>query len=113
MGSRRPDVVEGFDEGRFRQHGGRGRPVARGVAGLDGDFLEQLDGGILEVIGELDLPGHRDAVLGDERRPPLSFDGDVVAAGAEGDLDDMGELSHALEERRAGVAAELHKLADH
>src|SRR6185503_10768807 len=109
----RLDVVERLDEDRLGQHRGRRGPVARGVAGLDGDFLEQLDGGVLEVVGELDLLGHRDAVLRDERRAPLPLDGDVVAAGAEGDLDDVGELLHALEERRAGVAAELHQLAGH
>src|SRR6185436_16234259 len=87
----RLDVVERLDEDRLGQHRGRRGPVARGVAGLDGDFLEQLDGGVLEVVGELDLLGHRDAVFRDERRAPLPLDGDIVAAGAEGDLDDAGE----------------------
>src|SRR6185295_8502252 len=60
-----------------------------------------------------DLPGHGQAVLGDEGGAPLALDGHVVAAGAEGDLHDVGELPDAFEQGRARVTAELHELGGH
>ena len=41
---------------------------------------------------QVDLLGHRDAVLGDRRRAELLVEDDVAALGAQRDLDRLGQL---------------------
>ena len=86
------DVLEAFAEDRLGEHGRGGGAVAGEVAGLGRDFLHHLRAHVLERIGELDLLGDGDAVLGDRRGAELLVDDDVPALGAEGDLHRVGEL---------------------
>ena len=54
-----------IDGGEHRR--GR-RAVAGEIVGLRGDFAHHLRAHVLELVGELDLLGDGDAVLGDARR---------------------------------------------
>ena len=64
-------------EDRLRQHRRRGGAVTGHVRGLAGDLLHQLGAQVLEVVLELDLLGHRDAVVGHGRRAELAAQGHV------------------------------------
>ncbi len=103
-------VVTGFDEReaareeRLREHGRGGRAVAGLVAGLGGDLADHLRAHVLELVAELDLLGHRHAVLGDDGRAEGLLDDDVATLGAERDLDGVGEGVDAVEDLGAGAA---------
>ena len=88
-----PLAVDGLREDR----GGR-RAVAGDVGGLGGDLADHLGAHVLERVGQLDLLGDGDAVLGDQGRAELLLDDDVAALGAEGDLDRVGQLVDAAED---------------
>ena len=105
------DVLEAFAEDRLREHGGGRGAVAGDVRRLGRDFLHHLRAHVLERIGELDLLGDGDAVLGDGRGAELLVDDDVPALGAEGDLHRLGELVDAALERRARVDVEMEFFA--
>ena len=107
------DVLEAFAEDRLGEDGrGRGA-VAGDVGGLGRDFLHHLGAHVLERIGELDLLGDGDAVLGDRRGAELLVDDDVPALGAERDLHRLGELIDAALERRARVDVEMEFFGSH
>src|SRR5438876_2143992 len=58
----------------------RGRSAVTGhVGGLGGDFLHHLRAHVLELVLQLDLLGHRHAVLGDGRRDEGALLDDVAA----------------------------------
>jgi hypothetical protein len=92
------DVLQALAEDALGEHGGGRGAVAGGVGGLGGDFLHHLGAHVLVGIGQLDLLGDGDAVLGDGRRPEFLVDDDVAALGAEGDLDRAGEQLDAAED---------------
>src|SRR5262249_41757735 len=58
-------VLEALAENRFRQDGGGGGAVARGVAGLAGHLAHHLGAHVFIGVFEVDLFGDRHAVLGD------------------------------------------------
>ena len=60
------------DDGLGENGGGRGA-VAGDVARLGGDLAHHLGAHVLELVGELDLLGDGDAVLGDARRADRTF----------------------------------------
>ena len=104
------DVLEAFAEDRLGEHGRGGGAVAGDVGGLGRDFLHHLRAHVLERIGELDLLGDGDAVLGDRRGAELLVDDDVPALGAERDLHRLGELVDAALQSRARVDVEMEFL---
>src|SRR5205085_2711062 len=77
------------------QHGGGGGSVASFVTGLGGHFLHHLGTHVLKLVLQLNLLGHRHAVLGDRRGAKRLVDDDVAALGAQGDLDRVGKDVHA------------------
>ena len=93
------------------QDGGGGGAVAGDVGGLGGDFLHHLGAHVLVGVFELDFLGDGDAVLGDGGRAELLVEDDVAALGAEGDLDGVGELVHALEQGLAGIISDKNLFA--
>src|SRR5207245_197191 len=84
-------VAQTLGHDRLGDDGRRGRAVASDVVGLGRRLLEHLGAHVLEVVLELDLLGHRDAVVGDGRRAPLLVDGHVAAARTECDPHRVGE----------------------
>ena len=98
----RPLAIDGV-----RDHRRGGRPVARGVAGLDRALQHHLRAHVRERFGELDLLGDRHPVLGDERRAvhrPLEED--VSPARTERHLHGAGEHARSLEQAGAPLVAE-------
>jgi hypothetical protein len=65
------------------------------------------------VVGELDLLGDRDAVLGDGRRTELLLEDHVATLGAESDLDRVGQLVDAGENLGAGFLRVDDLLSSH
>ena len=96
------DVAQADVDHGLSEHGGGGRAVTGHVVGLGGHRLGQLGAQVLVRVGQLDLAGDRHAVVRDDRRPEGLVEHDVSAAGAEGDLDRIGQLvDSALRARRA------------
>jgi len=85
-------VVPGRDHARalavdrLGEDRGRGRSVTRHVVRLRGDFAHHLGAHVLELVLELDLLGHRHAVLGDLRGTEALLQDDVATLGTERDL---------------------------
>ena len=86
------------------------RPVAGEVGGLVGDLAHELRAHVLELVGELDLAGDRDAVVGDRRRAGEALEDDVAALGAERDLDRVGQLVDAGLQQPPGVVVEVESI---
>ena len=107
------DQLVAFAQDRGGEHGRRGGAVAGKVVGLGGDFAHQLRAHVLELVGELDLLGDGDAVLGDARRAVGALDDDVAALGAERHLDGVVEDFDAAQHAVAGIAAEFDFLGRH
>ena len=82
----RGDHLGALADNRLRKHGGGGGAVARDVGGLRSDLAHHLGAHVLELVGELDLLGDRDAVLGDGRCAEALLDHDVAALGTERDF---------------------------
>src|SRR5213596_2299284 len=95
------------------EHGGRRRPVARHVGGLGGDLLHHLRSHVLELVFQLDLLRHRDAVLGHGGSAERLVEHHVAAAGPERHRHRIGQDVHAAEDLLARVLAELHQLCCH
>ena len=74
---RRPSLVD-----RLGQDGRGGGAVAGDVAGLLGDGVDELGAHVLERVGQLDLLGDGDAVLGDGRAAERLVEDDVAAGRA-------------------------------
>ena len=107
------DVAEAFGDDRLGEHGGGGGAVARDVVGADRDFLGELGAHVAEGLIELDFAGDGDAVVDDQGRAELFVEHDIAAAGAERDLDGVGEGVDALAERLAGLHVEGELLGCH
>ena len=88
------------------EHGRGGGAVAGDVAGLRGHFAHHLGAHVLELVGELDLLGDGDAVLGDARRAEGLVEHDVAALGAERHLHGIGEDVDAAQHLVARVGGE-------
>ncbi len=88
---------------RLGEDGRGGGAVTGHVGGLRSDLADHLRAHVLESVGELDLLGDGDAVLGDGRRTELLLEHDVAALGAEGDLDCVGELVDARQQLAASL----------
>ena len=99
-----------LDDGVGEHRRGR-RAVARRVALLGGDFAHHLRAHVLEFVGELDLLGDGDAVLGDARRAKALFDDDVAALRAQRDAHGVGEDIDAADHLLARFAGKFHFLS--
>src|SRR5688500_4437706 len=77
---------------------GRVRRLAR-------DLAHHLRAHVLEWILQVDLLGHRHAVLGDGGGAELAVEHDVAALRTEGDLHRVGELVEAAQDRLTGLLA--------
>src|SRR5690606_15182443 len=84
-------VLQPLEDHRLGENGGGGGAVTGDVVGLGGDFLEELGAHVLVGIGQLDLLGDRDAVLGDDGGAVLPLQDDVAALGTERHLDGVGD----------------------
>ena len=93
------DVPRAFAIDRLRQHGGRRGAVTGGVRRLARDFAHHLRAHVLERVLEVDLLGHRHAVLGDGGGAELLVEDDVASLGTEGDLHRVGQLVDAAQDR--------------
>src|SRR5262249_54157531 len=87
----------------FGQDCGRGGPVARGVGGLGGRFLDELRAHVLVGVGELDLLGDRDAVFGDRRAAPALIDHRIAAPGAQRGPHRPGQFRYPAGQLLAGL----------
>src|SRR6185295_4279834 len=107
------DVLHALAHDRLGEHGRRGGAVAGNIGSLGGDFLHELRAHVLELVLELDLLRHRDAVLGDGRRAVGALEHHVAASRAEGDLHRVGEDIEAAHHAGAGVVVEADILDAH
>ena len=104
----RPSLIDGFGE-----NGGGGGAVAGDVAGLAGDFADELGAHVFIGILELDFLGDGDAVLGDGRAAEFLVEDDVASARSEGRLDGSGEFLDAAEQRLTRGFVELELFSCH
>src|SRR3546814_120360 len=95
------------------QHGGGGGAVAGDVVGLRGNLAHHLRAHVLELVGELDLLGHRDTVLGGARSTAGLVDHHVAALGTQGDLYGIGQNVDAPHHEPAGLRAKLNVFRSH
>jgi len=89
------------------------RPIGLAPADVDclrRHLLDQLSTEVLVRVGELDLLGDGDAVVGDRGRAELLVEDDVATARAEGDLDRVGERVDAVLQQVPGVVREAENL---
>ena len=94
-------VVDGFGHDR------RGRGAVTGDVGrLAGDFLDHPSTHVLELVTQLDLSSHRDAVLGHRRRSETLFQNHVAAAWPQGDSDCSSQFADSTSHRFLGVLVE-------
>jgi hypothetical protein len=98
---------------RLRQNRGGGRAVAGDLPGFHGDLLDQLGAHVLEMVGEFDLLGDRDAVFGDARRAEAFLDHHVAPARPEGHFDGVGQIVDAAQHLVAGARAEPDLFRSH
>src|SRR6185436_12180254 len=77
------------------------------------DFLHHLRAHVLELVRELDLFRHRDAVLGDGRRSPRALEHHVAASRAERDLHGVGEDVQPVDQPRSCVLVEPYVFGAH
>ena len=107
------DVPQALPHDRPGQHGCRGRAVSGQIVGLAGDFLHELRPHVLVGVFQLDLFGHRDAVLCDGGRTPFLLKHDIAAPWAQRHPDGAGDLLHATLERAAGFLVVQQDLCWH
>ena len=107
------DVAQALLVDEQAEDGGRGGAVAGHVARLLGDGVDELGAHVLERVGQVDLLGDGDAVLGDGRRAEGLLEDDVAAAGAEGDLDGAGKFLDAAKDGFAGLLVECNSFGSH
>src|SRR5262249_30357613 len=108
-GARR-DILQALTDDGVREHGGGGGAITRDVGGLGSDLLHHLSAHVLVVVLELDLLGHRHAVLGDGGAAELLVDDHVAALGANGRLHGRRHDVDPAEQCRTPLVAENHLL---
>ena len=102
VGSRR-NVLQPLAEDGLGQNRGRRGSVTGHVGGLGGHFLHHLGPHVLDGVLQLDLLGHRHAVLRDGGRAELPVQHNVPALGSEGYLHGPGQLVDAHLQCGAGL----------
>jgi hypothetical protein len=107
------DGLQALADHGLGQHGGGGGAVTGDVGGVGGDLLDHLRAHVLELVLELDLLGHGDAVLGHGRGAEGLLQHHVAALGAEGHLHRVGEDVDALHHADTGVVSETNVFCTH
>lgn len=100
------DLLEALLVDGAGQDGGGGGAVAGFVVGLVGDVLHQTGSDVHGLLADFDCLRDGDSVLGDFGAAVALVDQDVSAAGTEGHLDCVAQLSAAFEEFLASLGAE-------
>lgn len=95
--------AQALPDHRLRKHGGGGGAVADDPVGLHGDFLDQLGAHVGERVRQLDLPGDRDAVVGDGRWTGQLLQHRISALRTQCHLDGVGERVDAQFQTRPRV----------
>ena len=95
--------LHAFAEDRLRQNRRRRRAVAGNVRGLRCNLAHQLRAHVLQRILQIDLFGHRHAVLGDGGRAKLLLNYNVAALGAKRRLHSVCQRVHAAQNRLPGI----------
>ena len=103
-------ALEPFGEDGVGQDGGRGRAVTGLVGRILGHVLHHLDRHVLGSGLELDLPGHRDPVLGDGGTSEAPIQHHGPALGAQGHGNRAGELVDPVPEALSRFDVELQLL---
>src|SRR4029077_8918278 len=106
-------VLQTLANDRLSEHGRRRRAVAGDVVGRRGDLTHELSALVLEDVLDLDLASDGHAVVGDRRGAELLVEDHVAAAGAERDLDRVGDGVNARLQRLAGRRVVLELLVSH
>jgi hypothetical protein len=91
----------------------RGGAVTGDVVGLAGDLAHHLCAHVLELVGQFDLLGDGDAVLGDARCAERLVENDVAALRAERHPHGVGQDVHAAEHPVACVAGKFDFFCSH
>ena len=105
------DVAQALvDDDLGKQRGGGGA-VTHEVVRLGGDLLHELGAHVLDVVGQLDLLGDGNAVVGDGGSAVGTLKGDVTTLGAHGDGHGIGQGVDALGELGASVGVESNLLS--
>src|SRR6056297_3285486 len=104
------EVAEPLTHHRPGEDGGGGGAVAGHVVGLLRDFLDEFGADPLVGVGELDVPGDGDAVVGDGGGAPLLVEDDVASLRAERDAHGVGQLVHPGFEAAASLGVECDHL---
>ncbi len=99
-------TFEAFAVDRLGEHGRGGGAVASDVAGLAGDFADQLGAHVFIRIFQFDFLGDGHTVLGDRRAAEFLVEDDVAAFRSEGRCDGAGEFLDAAQERLPRVFIE-------
>ena len=107
------DVAAGLRQDGLGENGGGGGAVAGDVAGLAGDFPDELGAHVFVGVFELDFLGDRDAVLGDGGGAEFFVEDDVAARRAEGGLDGAGEFLDAAQEGLTRVLRRMELFGCH
>src|SRR5690606_20524048 len=100
------------DDGLRQDRRGR-RAVAGHIGGLGGHLLDDLRAHVLELVLQFDFLGHRNPVLGDDRRAEAALEQHVAPLRAEGDLHRISQDIDALDHPAAGVIVELNVFGTH
>ena len=85
------DVTQAFADDGLAEDGGGGGAVTSDLVRLACDLDEELGADVLERVGQLDVLGYGDAVLGDGGSAELLLEDHVAAFGAEGYFDGVGD----------------------
>src|SRR5208283_1292281 len=93
----RGDKFQAFAIDGLGEDGGGGGAIARGVAGLAGDFTNHLGAHVFISVLEFDFLGDGHAVLGDGGGAEFFVEHDVAALGAEGGGDGAGEFADSAQ----------------
>src|SRR5262249_43487092 len=100
-------------DNRLGQNGSRSGAVTSKIAGLGGDLAHHLCTHVLELVGELDLLGDGNAVLGDPRRAERLVEDDVATLRPQRHLDGVGESVDAAQHPLARLAVKFDFLGSH
>ena len=107
------DHLETFAVDGLGEDGGGGGAVAGHVAGLAGRFLDELRPHVLVGIGQLDLLGHGDAVLGDIGAAPSFIEHGIAAARPQGAANRPRQLADAGQQFLPRLIAVAQLLGPH
>ena len=101
------DRFAAFLEDGTSDNGGSGGTIASLIVGLGGNLLDEVGTNVVVSVGELNVLGDGNTILGDLGHAEGSVKDDISASGSEGNLDGIGEHVATFEHEGAGISAEL------